>query len=376
MTITGDKAETKTFGEGAGMASDLQHWEKTAQQIIEHSDRAKIIVEKSTVPVRTAEAMQRILEQNKKGLRFEIISNPEFLAEGTAVADLLQPDQVLIGSLATESGREAAREIAAIYANWVPAEKIITTNLWSAELSKLVANAFLAQRISSINSISALCEKTDADIRDISFAVGSDARIGPRFLNAGIGFGGSCFRKDILNLVYIARSYGLAEVADYWQMVVSINDFQRDRFVQRITNEMFHTLVGKKIALFGFAFKADTGDTRESPGIYVARKLLEERALLSITDPQALDNARRDLEGAGGRVEFEPDPYRAANGAQAIALITGWPEFRELDFERIFARMVKPAFLFDGRNLLDHQRLYRIGFNVYPLGKPCLTHFS
>ena len=367
---------TKTFGEGAGMASDLQHWEKTAQQIIEHSDRAKIIVEKSTVPVRTAEAMQRILEQNKKGLRFEIISNPEFLAEGTAVADLLQPDRVLIGSLATESGREAAREIAAIYANWVPAEKIITTNLWSAELSKLVANAFLAQRISSINSISALCEKTDADIQDISFAVGSDARIGPRFLNAGIGFGGSCFRKDILNLVYIARSYGLAEVADYWQMVVSINDFQRDRFVQRITNEMFHTLVGKKIALFGFAFKADTGDTRESPGIYVARKLLEERALLSITDPQALDNARRDLEGAGDRVEFEPDPYRAANGAQAIALITGWPEFRELDFERIFARMVKPAFLFDGRNLLDHQRLYRIGFNVYPLGKPCLTHFS
>jgi UDPglucose 6-dehydrogenase len=367
---------TKTFGEGAGMASDLQHWEKTAQQIIEHSDRAKIIVEKSTVPVRTAEAMQRILEQNKKGLRFEIISNPEFLAEGTAVSDLLQPDRVLIGSLATESGREAAREIAAIYANWVPAEKIITTNLWSSELSKLVANAFLAQRISSINSISALCEKTDADIQDISFAVGSDSRIGSKFLNAGIGFGGSCFRKDILNLVYIARSYGLAEVADYWQMVVSINDFQQERFVQRITNEMFHTLVGKKIALFGFAFKADTGDTRESPGIYVARKLLEERALLSITDPRALDNARRDLEGTGGRVEFESDPYRAADGAQAIALITGWPAFRELDFERIFARMGKPAFLFDGRNLLDHQRLYRIGFNVYPLGKPCLTHFS
>lgn len=367
---------TKTFGEGAGMASDLQHWEKTAQQIIEHSDRSKIIVEKSTVPVRTAEAMQRILEQNKKGLRFEIISNPEFLAEGTAVSDLLQPDRVLIGSLATESGREAAREIVAIYANWVPAEKIITTNLWSSELSKLVANAFLAQRISSINSISALCEKTDADIQDISFAVGSDSRIGSKFLNAGIGFGGSCFRKDILNLVYIARSYGLAEVADYWQMVVSINDFQQERFVQRITNEMFHTLVGKKIALFGFAFKADTGDTRESPGIYVARKLLEERALLSITDPRALDNARRNLEGTGGRVEFESDPYRAADGAQAIALITGWPAFRELDFERIFARMVKPAFVFDGRNLLDHPRLFRIGFNVYPLGKPCLTHFS
>jgi UDPglucose 6-dehydrogenase len=367
---------TKTYGEGAGMASDLQYWEKTAQQIIEHSDRSKIIVEKSTVPVRTAEAMERILAQNGKGLRFEIISNPEFLAEGTAVSDLLEPDRVLIGSLATESGREAAREIGAIYANWIPAEKIITTNLWSSELSKLVANAFLAQRISSINSISALCEKTDADIQDISFAVGSDARIGSKFLNAGVGFGGSCFRKDILNLVYIARSYGLAEVADYWQRVVSINDFQQERFVQRITREMFHTLVGKKIALFGFAFKADTGDTRESPGIYVARKLLEERALLSITDPQALDNARRDLAGIDGPVEFQPDPYRAVDGAQAIALITGWPAFRELDFERIFTLMVKPAFLFDGRNILDHQRLFRIGFNVYPLGKPCLTHFS
>jgi len=367
---------TKTFGEGAGMASDLQHWEKTAQQIIEHSDRSKIIVEKSTVPVRTAEAMERILRMNGKGLRFEIISNPEFLAEGTAVRDLLEPDRVLVGSLETESGKTAVAEIAAIYAHWVPAGKIITTNLWSAELSKLVANAFLAQRISSINSISALCEKTDADIDDISFAVGSDSRIGPRFLTAGIGFGGSCFRKDILNLVYIARSYGLPDVADYWEMVVRINEFQQERFVQRIVHEMFQTLVGKKIALFGFAFKANTGDTRESPGIYVARKLLEERAVVSITDPWALDNARKDLEGLDGRVEFQADPYRAAEGAQAIALITGWDAFRPLDYQRIFASMVKPAFLFDGRNLLDHPRLFQMGFNVYPLGKPSLTHFA
>ncbi len=367
---------TKTFGEGAGMASDLQHWEKTAQQIIEHSDGSKIIVEKSTVPVRTAEAMERILRMNGKGLRFEIISNPEFLAEGTAVRNLLEPDRVLVGSLETESGRKAAREIADIYAHWVPADKIITTNLWSSELSKLVANAFLAQRISSINSISALCEKTDADIGDISFAVGSDSRIGPRFLAAGIGFGGSCFRKDILNLVYIARSYGLPDVADYWEMVVRINDFQQERFVQRIVHEMFQTLVGKKIALFGFAFKANTGDTRESPGIYVARKLIEERAVVSITDPWALDNARRDLEGIGGRVEFQTDPYRAAEGAQAIALITGWDAFRQLDYEKIFRVMVKPAFLFDGRNLLDHPRLFQIGFNVYPLGKPSRTHFA
>jgi UDPglucose 6-dehydrogenase len=367
---------TKTFGHGAGMASDLQYWERTAHEIVAHAEGPKVIVEKSTLPVRTAEAMERILQENRKGLRFEVVSNPEFLAEGTAVRDLLEPDRVLIGSRPGAEGLRAAQEIVDIFARWVPRERIITTNLWSAELSKLVANAFLAQRISSINSISALCERTGADVGEISYAVGSDRRIGPRFLNASVGFGGSCFKKDILNLVYIARSYGLNEVADYWQAVVAMNDYQQERFVQTIIREMFHNVVGKKIALLGFAFKADTGDTRESPGIRVARRLLEERAVLAVCDPQALDNARADLADVAGEVAFEPDPYRAAAGAQALVVITEWREFRALDFERLFAAMHKPAFVFDGRNLLDHCRLHGIGFNVYPLGKPSLTHFA
>jgi UDPglucose 6-dehydrogenase len=366
---------TKTFGLGAGMASDLQYWEKTAHQIVDHSDKSKIIVEKSTLPVRTAEAMERILSENKKDIHFEVVSNPEFLAEGSAVKDLLEPDRVLIGSQQTESGLRAAREIAEIYAHWVQAEKIITTNLWSAELSKLVANAFLAQRISSINSISALCEKTDADVDEISFAVGSDTRIGSRFIKASVGFGGSCFKKDILNLVYICRSYGLNEVADYWEMVIKMNDYQQGRFVKKIIKEMFNTIVGKKIVLLGFAFKANTGDTRESPGICVAKKFLEERAVPVICDPQALENARKDLAGLDGQVLYEPDPYQAVQGAHAIAVITEWEIFRQLDFEKIFAVMQKPAFVFDGRNILDHQRLFQIGFNVFPLGKPSLTHF-
>ena len=370
---------TKTFGVGAGMASDLQYWEKTAHEIVANSDRAKIIVEKSTLPVRTAEAMERILQENKKGIHFEVISNPEFLSEGSAVKDLLEPDRVLIGSRQNESGLKAAQEIAAIFAHWIAADRIITSNLWSAELSKLVANAFLAQRISSINAVSALCEKTDADVDEISFAVGSDTRIGPRFLSASIGFGGSCFKKDILNLVYICRSYGLNEVADYWQAVIEMNGYQQERFVHKIIKEMFNTIVGKKIVLLGFAFKANTGDTRESPGIHVARKLLEEQAVLAITDPQALDNARRDLAGitgVTGAVEYEPDPYRAAADAQALVVVTEWEEFKKLDFERIFASMRKPAFVFDGRNILDHRELFRIGFNVFPLGKPSLTHFK
>jgi UDPglucose 6-dehydrogenase len=370
---------TKTFGHGAGMASDLQYWEKTAHEIVAHSDDPKIIVEKSTLPVRTAEAMERILQENKKGLLFEVVSNPEFLAEGSAVSDLLEPDRVLIGSRQTPAGLAAAREIVDIFAHWVAAERIITTNLWSAELSKLVANAFLAQRISSINSVSALCEKTGADVGEISFAVGSDRRIGPRFLNASIGFGGSCFKKDILNLVYISRSYGLDEVADYWQSVIRMNEYQQERFVRMIIREMFQTVVGKRIVLLGFAFKANTGDTRESPGIHVAAKLLEERAALVISDPQALDNARRDLAGLAGEagsVEYEPDPYRAAAGAQGIAVITEWDAYKGLDFRKIFAAMRKPAFVFDGRNILDHQALFEIGFNVFPLGKPSLTHFK
>lgn len=367
---------TKTFGEGAGMASDLQYWEKTAHTIIENANSDKIIVEKSTLPVRTAEAMERILKASHRGFRFEVLSNPEFLAEGTAVKDLLEPDRVLIGSHRTPEGQAAEQEIVDIYAHWIPRERIITSNIWSSELSKLVANAFLAQRISSINAISALCEKTDADIAEISYAVGSDSRIGPKFLRASVGFGGSCFKKDILNLVYIARSYGLAEVAAYWEMVVQMNEHQKSRFVHRIVKEMFNTVAGKKIALFGFAFKADTGDTRESPAIDIAKKLLGEHAIVSITDPQALDNARLELKGIDGNVSYEPDPYIAAEGASAIAVITEWDKFETLDYERIFQTMKKPAFIFDGRNLLDHKKLHEIGFNVYPIGKTPLTHFE
>lgn len=367
---------TKTFGEGAGMASDLQYYEKTAYTILEHADRNKIIVEKSTLPVRTAEALERILKANTKGIHFEVVSNPEFLAEGTAVSDLLNPDRVLIGSHRSEEGLKAEREIVDIYAHWVPREKIITTNLWSSELSKLVANAFLAQRISSINAISELCEKTDADVSEISFAVGSDSRVGPKFLNPSVGFGGSCFQKDILNLVYIAKSYGLEEVANYWEMVVKMNDHQKHRFVQRIVKEMFNTVAGKKIALFGFAFKADTGDTRESPAIYVTKKLLEERALVSISDPRALENARLDLQGQDNGVTYEPDPYKAAEDAFAIAILTEWQDFKDLDYKKIYESMKKPAFIFDGRNILNHEELFKIGFNVYPIGKSYLTHFE
>jgi len=367
---------TKTFGEGAGMASDLQYWEETAHTIIENAHSDKIIVEKSTLPVRTAEAMERILKASNRGIRFEVVSNPEFLAEGSAVPDLLEPDRVLIGAHQTPEGREAEKQIVDLYAHWIPMKNIITTNLWSSELSKLVANAFLAQRISSINAVSALCEKTDADISEIAFAVGSDSRIGRKFLNASVGFGGSCFKKDILNLVYISRCYGLTEVADYWERVVSMNEHQKSRFVQRIVKEMFNTVAGKKIALFGFAFKANTGDTRESPAIDITKKLLEERAIISITDPKALGNAKIDLKGIDQNVLYEIDPYKAAEEASAVAVMTEWEEFKTLDYERIYKFMKKPAFIFDGRNLLNHKQLYEIGFNVYPIGKTPLTHFE
>ncbi len=366
---------TKTFGEGEGMAADLQHWEATARCILEAAENDKIIVEKSTVPVRTAHAMERILNANDKGLHFEVLSNPEFLAEGTAVADLERPDRVLIGSRRTEAGLAAREALAEVYAQWVPRERIITSNIWSAELSKLTANAFLAQRISSINSISALCEKTQADIEEVARAVGADNRIGPRFLRSSVGFGGSCFRKDILNLVYICRYYSLNEVAEYWEHVVRLNEYQQERFILKMLEAMFNTLSGKRIALFGFAFKKDTGDTRESPSIYIAAKLLAERAVLAITDPQALDNARQDLKEYTEGINFCPDPYEAAAGAHAIAVLTEWDLYHDLDYGRIFRSMQKPAFVFDGRNILDHEALYGLGFNVYPTGKPPLTHF-
>jgi UDPglucose 6-dehydrogenase len=367
---------TKTFGEGAGRAADLQYWEKTARQIRRCSTTDKIVVEKSTLPVRTAQAMKRILSIGSDGVRFEVLSNPEFLAEGTAIQDLESPDRVLIGGEPTPTGQAAVRELVEIYAAWVPRERILTTNVWSSELSKLAANAFLAQRISSINSISALCEATEADVGEVAMAIGMDSRIGSKFLRAGVGFGGSCFKKDILNLAYLCEHYGLHEVASYWSSVVALNDYQTDRFVSRMVQSMFNTVVGKRIAVLGFAFKADTGDTRESPAIRVCRKLVDERARVVVSDPEALDNARRDLADLGDAVHYEPDPYVAARDAHALAVLTDWRQYRELDYARIFAGMVQPAALFDGRNWLNHHALHALGFDVYAIGKTPRVHGS
>lgn len=368
---------TKTFGQGAGMAADLQYWERVARDIYQHAEGDKIVVEKSTLPVRTAEAISRILNGQNGPHHFEILSNPEFLAEGTAVDDLEAPDRVLVGGNEhTEAGRRAIAELVELYAHWVPRERILTTSVWSSELSKLVANAFLAQRVSSINSISALAEATEASVEEVSRAVGADSRIGSKFLRAGIGFGGSCFKKDVLNLVYLCRQYGLEEVADYWLQVVEMNEWQKRRFVRRILAAMFGTIVGKRIAVLGFAFKADTGDTRDAPAITVCRELLAERVDLVVSDPEALANARQDLSDVAEFVEFEQDPYKAAEGAHALVFLTDWRQYRELDFGRLYASMAKPAFLFDGRNFLPHQALYEMGFNVYPIGQPERSHFS
>ena len=366
----------KTFGVGAGMAADLQYWERTARQILAHSSSDKIVIEKSTLPVKTAQAMERILNCRESGVRFNVLSNPEFMAEGTAIRDLENPDRVLIGSQQTDRGIAARDVLVSIYTHWIPRERIITSNIWSSELAKLVANAFLAQRVSSINAVSAICEKTGADVAEIARAVGMDHRIGSSYLSASVGFGGSCFRKDILNLVYLCRSEGLAEVADYWEGVIRINEYQQGRFVGTMLAAMFNTLAGKRICLLGFAFKANTGDTRESPAIFIARKLLAERTEVVISDPQALANAREDMAGMEGTASFVLDPYEAARGAHAIAVMTEWDLYRSLDFEKIFESMIKPAFIFDGRNILDHQRLFEIGFNVYPIGKAPLVHFA
>lgn len=367
---------TKTFGRGAGLAADLQYWEKTARQIRQYSRGNKIVVEKSTLPVRTAAAMQRILHSADTGVHFEVLSNPEFLAEGTAMTDLARPDRVLIGGADTPSGQAAVAELVALYAAWVPRDHILTTNVWSSELSKLAANAFLAQRVSSINALSAICEATEADVTEVARAIGMDSRIGAKFLAAGVGFGGSCFRKDILNLVYLCESYGLEQVASYWRQVVAMNEYQQQRFVANMLAAMFNTVAGKRIALLGFAFKADTGDTRESPAIRVSRLLADERADVVVTDPQALANAKRDLHDLGDRVTYTTDPYEAAEGADAVALLTDWREYRELDFRRIYGAMRKPAFLFDGRNTLDHAALHALGFNVHAIGKRPLSHLE
>lgn len=368
---------TKTYGAGKGMSADLKYIELCARQIARVSKSDKIIVEKSTLPVRTAEAVRDILQSTGNGVRFQVLSNPEFLAEGTAVADLLNPDRVLIGGDTNKEGQEAIDALINIYARWIPRERILTTNVWSSELSKLVANAFLAQRISSINAISELCEKTEADVNEVARAIGSDSRIGSKFLKASIGFGGSCFQKDILNLVYISRSFGLQEVADYWEQVIIMNDHQKRRFGLNIVRSLYNTVSGKKIAFLGWAFKKDTNDTRESAAIYVADALLNEQAEIKVYDPKVEEKqVHADLDYLQTRDEAEnhktvsayTDPYEACKDTHAIAVLTEWDEFKDYDWQRIYDSMLKPAKIFDGRNLLDVEKLRAIGFKVQSIG--------
>lgn len=375
---------TKTYGIGKGMAADLKYVELCARQIADVAQEDKIVVEKSTLPVRTAQTIRTVLTNNNtNGVEFSVLSNPEFLAEGTAINDLLYADRILIGSEENLDGKKAEKALVDIYSHWIPEEKIITTRIWSSELSKLTANAFLAQRISSINSLSALCEETGADIDEIARAIGTDSRIGPKFLKASVGFGGSCFQKDILNLVYLCHYYNLNEVADYWEQVVIINNYQRTRFVNNIIKALFNTVSGKKIALLGWAFKKDTNDTRETAAMYVARDLFTEQAELHIYDPkvssaQIIRDLRSALEAIGQQTDeqyiakniiIHNDYRQAVDKAHAIAIVTEWDEFKNYNWPQVFEGMKKPAFLFDGRNLLDIQEMKAIGFNYRGIGK-------
>jgi UDPglucose 6-dehydrogenase len=368
---------TKTKGVGAGRAADLKYIESVGRTIAEHAKGSKIVIEKSTVPVKTAAALERVLIANDTttgviGKRFWILSNPEFLAEGTAMKDLDKPDRVLIGGQIPE----AVGVLVDIYANWVPRERILTTNLWSSELSKLVANAMLAQRVSSINSISRLCEVTGADVGEVSRAIGTDSRIGSKFLGASVGFGGSCFQKDILNLVYICEQFGLHEVAHYWQQVVDMNDYQKKTFGAKIIQSLFNTVSRKKIAILGFAFKKDTGDVRETPAITVCDLLMQDGAVLHVYDPKvekcdALQEFKyHNIEIDEQLFHFSSTPEEAVDGAHAIVVLTEWDEFKQYPYAKFFNSMMKPAFLFDGRNMLDHEGLRKIGFEVHALGKP------
>ncbi|MBA0884396.1 UDP-glucose 6-dehydrogenase [Flavobacterium undicola] len=368
---------TKTYGKGKGMAADLKFIELCARQIAKVAKENKIVVEKSTLPVRTAEAIKSILDNTGNGVKFQILSNPEFLAEGTAVQDLLNPDRILIGGDTTEEGQKAIQALVDVYANWVSEDKILTTNVWSSELSKLTANAFLAQRISSINAMSELCEKTGADVNEVARAIGMDSRIGPKFLKASVGFGGSCFQKDILNLVYIAKSYGLNEVADYWEQVIIMNDHQKRRFSNNIVKTLYNTVSDKKITFLGWAFKKDTNDTRESAAIYVADDLISENAKIAVYDPKVsrkkvladLDylESRAADENVNSVLSFE-NPYEACAGAHAIAVLTEWDEFVAYDWQKIYDSMQKPAFVFDGRNILNGSDLEKIGFVYQAIG--------
>ena len=368
---------TKTYGAGKGMAADLKYIELCARQIAKVAKTDKIVVEKSTLPVRTASAIKEILTNTGNGVRYQILSNPEFLAEGTAVVDLFSPDRVLIGGDTTPEGQNAIQALVDVYSNWVPKERILTTNIWSSELSKLTANAFLAQRVSSINALSELCEKTGADVNEVAKAIGMDSRIGPKFLKASVGFGGSCFQKDILNLVYIAKSFGLNEVADYWEQVIIMNDHQKRRFSKNIVSTLYNTISGKKIAFFGWAFKKDTNDTRESAAIYVADDLINEQASISVFDPKVshkqilfdLNYLETRTEDQNAKYIVSNDnAYDACKEAHAIAILTEWDEFKEYDWQKIYDSMLKPAFVFDGRNVLDAEKLRKIGFEYQGIG--------
>lgn len=369
---------TKTYGVGCGRAADLRFVELCARQIAKVATTSKIVVEKSTLPVRTAQAIKTILSETGNSIKFQVLSNPEFLAEGTAIQDLLNPDRVLIGGEQSPEGLAAIEELTSVYGSWVPRERIIQTRLWSSELSKLTANAFLAQRISSVNSISALCEATGADVDEVAYAIGADSRIGSKFLKASVGFGGSCFQKDILNLVYLCEFFGLPEVAAYWEQVIILNDYQKRRFAMSIINTLFNTVSGKKIAMLGWAFKKDTNDTRESAAIYVTNHLLNDMANVWVYDPKVPEKKMfDDINYLGSRSNEEnhrlmtvtSDPYEACKDAHAIAVITEWDEFKSYDWQRIYNNMLKPAFVFDGRNVLDSEMLEGIGFKVKGIGK-------
>jgi len=375
---------TKTFGVGKGMAADLKYIELCARQIAAVAKDDKIIVEKSTLPVRTAEALKTILDVTGNGVKFQILSNPEFLAEGTAVTDLHAPDRVLIGGGEDAEGQKAIDALVEVYSNWVPEQNILTTRVWSSELSKLTANAFLAQRVSSINGISALCEQTGADVDEVAKAIGMDSRIGSKFLKASVGFGGSCFQKDILNLVYLCRHFNLPEVANYWEQVIIMNDYQKYRFAKNIITTLFNTVNGKKIAFLGWAFKKDTNDTRESAAIYVADHLIEDGADIHVYDPQVSESKIKDdlrylweLKGITepkitqklAQVFVHKDHNEALNSSHAIAVLTEWDEFKAYEWQKIYENMYKPAFVFDGRNLLKKEALEKIGFNLYTIGK-------
>jgi len=368
---------TKKSGLGSGRAADLKYWELVGRTISKVATSPKIVIEKSTVPVRTAAALDRVLNAQKT-TTFVILSNPEFLAEGTAIRDLSSPDRILIGGPQNEEGLDAIAAVFDVYANWVPKEQIITTNLWSSELSKLVANAFLAQRVSSINAISQLCERTGADVSEVSRAIGMDSRIGPKFLQASIGFGGSCFQKDILNLVYLCEQFGLKEVADYWAQVVNMNNHQQEVFTRRMIEAMFNTVSGKKIAVLGFAFKKDTGDVRETPGVKVCELLMEDAAVCSIYDPKVKrEDAIWEMEQHGVKCsdklfQFTESAEEAVKDAHAIVILTEWDVFKTYDYGKFYAMMQKPAFVFDGRNLLDHSALRKVGFEVHAVGKPTI----